>query len=130
MGIFKSTKSNKQDMTILKGLFRSCRKISPKDLNMDNPVQAKRSSGQNGITPVPNSEGVELLRSSGDRRNILLPRAAFAPLSCKGLSIWKSFGLLCPDFLKLTAQGNALWDDSNCCSPVLPFTLQKISYEL
>jgi hypothetical protein len=86
------------------------RKISPKDLDLDNPLQAKRSSGQRRDASrlyCPNSEAVELLHSSGDRRKPLLPRAAFASLSCKGLSIRKSFGLLCPNLLKLTTLGRA-----------------------
>jgi hypothetical protein len=59
-----------------------------KALNVNNPLQAKRSSGSM-TTLSSNSVGVELLRSSVIFDD--LPRAA--PAACKGLFKFKSFGL-------------------------------------
>ena len=41
---------------------------TPEAYNVDNPLQAKRSSGQKDTTGTHNSKGVELLRSSGTIR--------------------------------------------------------------
>jgi hypothetical protein len=87
------------------------RSASPKDFKMDNPLQAE-ARGTGSILSIPTPYGVELLRSSGEEGTFFLPRAAFASLACKGLSTWKSFGLLFADFLNLMTLGRAFAEQS------------------
>jgi hypothetical protein len=96
MGIFKSTKSNKQDMTILKGSFRSCEAVSKARFIVIADCEA-RSRKQSGIL-----ECTGLLRRFTPRNDGNRP---FLDTTTGGLKARQSL-----------AQGNALWHDSDCRS--------------
>jgi len=62
---------------LLESNFKSYDSTRRKAYNVDNPVQAKRSSGFRDTTPTRSTpKRVELLRSSEGQSVIFLPRAA------------------------------------------------------
>ena len=61
--------------------FKNQDSIRRKAYHVDNPVQAKRSSGEKDLSHLPTTPlGVELLRSSGER-GVLPPTPSCASLA-------------------------------------------------
>ena len=76
----------------LENNFKKQNNIRQKAYKVDNPLQAKRSSGYEKITPLlTNSEGVQLLTELWEGERAFSPELRFA---CKGLSPFKTFGLI------------------------------------